>query len=73
MTIEYSSRSNLLGASIATCLDIYMPERPQTTAANEKLKLAASIAHPMFTMKGSPCRTEDTMSATTVPSLWLLS
>ena len=32
-----------------------MPERPHTTAAREKLKLAASIAHPMFTMKGSPC------------------
>jgi hypothetical protein len=33
----------------------YMPLRPQTTAASEKLKLAASAPHPKDTMKGSPC------------------
>lgn len=32
-----------------------MPLRPQTTAASEKLKLAASAPHPRETMKGSPC------------------
>jgi hypothetical protein len=31
-----------------------MPLRPHTTAAREKLKLAASAAQPRLTMKGSP-------------------
>ena len=44
----------MLHSSCATALHI--PDRPHTTAANEKLKLAASIAQPMLTMKGSPCK-----------------
>jgi len=32
-----------------------MPLRPQTTAASEKLKLAASAPQPRETIKGSPC------------------
>lgn len=37
----------------------YMPLRPHTTAAREKLKLAASAAQPTFTMNGSPCITKN--------------
>ena len=37
----------------------YIPERPHTTAAREKLKLAARAAQPIFTMNGSPCANQD--------------
>lgn len=33
----------------------YMPLRPQTTSAREKLNTAAVALHPSWTMRGSPC------------------
>ena len=54
---------------LSTCTSaLYMPLRPHTTAANEKLKLAASAPQPRDTMKGSPCNSFPHLKSST--SAW---
>lgn len=51
---------------------LYIPLRPQTTRAREKLKTAADALQPIWTIRGSPCKCSEVVMPSDAKSKALL-